>query len=113
MFLHKYIISDVGTLFLLSGKRNPGKLNFNLPSTGFESITEDSVKNSISILKGKFTEEPLPPEEEKKEVSEEKKETPEKETEAPEKVNPDEPPEKEDKAALASMIRQFAKTLKD
>jgi len=94
MFLHKYK-TDAGTVFLVSGKRSPGKLTLVLPSTGKETISGESVKNFLSNIESKFKDEPLPPEEEK--------------TEAPET----EAPEGKKKTALANVIRQYVSILKD
>jgi len=97
MFFHKYK-TEVGTVFLVSGKRNPGKLTLILPSTGKETISGESVKNFLSNIESKFKEEPLP------EEPEEKK---------PEKEAPTEEVPEKKKKALATIIRQYALTLKD
>jgi hypothetical protein len=90
MFLHKYK-TDAGTVFLVSGKRSPGKLTLSLPSAGKETISGESVKNFLGNIESKFKDEPLPPEEEK--------------TEAPKE-------EKEKKATYAEVIRQYAGVIK-
>jgi hypothetical protein len=95
MFLHKYK-TDAGTVFLISGKRSPGKLTLVLPSAGKETISGESVKNFLSNIESKFKDEPLPPEEEKTEAPEEEKE----------------PEEKEKKATYAEVIRQYAGVIK-
>jgi len=95
MFLHKYN-TDHGTLFLVSEKRSPGKVTLSLGEK--KTISGDAVKNLLSNITSKFKEEAIPeePVEDKKEEApvEEKKE--EKKT-----------------AALATIIRQYATTLKD
>ena len=109
MFLHKYKIPDVGTVFLVSGKQSPGKLNITLPSTGRETISGESVKNFLSNIEGKFREEPVPEKTEEEAPVEEKKEAPvEEKKEAPvEEKKPDK------KATIATVIRQFVSNLKD
>ena len=91
MFLHKYDIKDVGTVYLLNGKSNPGQLSISLPGKG-ATVAAESVKNFLNNINSKFKEEPLPVEEEK----------------APEEEKPE-----EKKATLASAIRSFASILKD
>ena len=86
MFLHKYN-TDHGTLFLVSEKRSPGKVTLSLGEK--KTISGDAVKNLLSNITSKFKEEAIP-----EEPVEDKKE--EKKT-----------------AALATIIRQYATTLKD
>lgn len=105
MFLHKYKI-DAGTLYLLSGKRSPGKLTLSLPSTGKETISAESVKNPLGNINSRFKDEPLP--EEAEEKSEE---------EAEEKPEEEKPEKKATYAEVirqyAGVIQQYASTLKD
>ena len=100
MFLHKYKTDD-GTVFLVSGKRNPGKLMLSLPSGGNETVSGESVKNFLSNIESKFKEEPLP-EEEVKEAPEEKEKEPEKKATYAEVIR-----------QYAGVIQQYASTLKD
>lgn len=92
MYLHKYK-TDHGTFYLVSSKVSPGDITLNL-SKPMDTISGESVKNFLSNIENKFKEEPPPEETEKKEPKKEE-------------------PEKPKKATLATVIRQYASTLKD
>ncbi len=96
MFLHKYN-TDHGTLFLVSEKRSPGKITLSLGDK--KTIAGDAVKNLLSNISSKFKEETIP-----EEPVEEKKE---------EEAPVEEKEEEKKTAALATIIRQYATTLKD
>lgn len=95
MYLLKFE-TDYGRLYLVNPKPTVKNITLNL-SEPVDSISGESVKNFLSNIEEKFKKEPQPAE--KKEPPEEKKEESEK--------------EKPKKASLATIIRQYASTLKD